>query len=203
MESIKYIVLVAIVAILGIGIYSAVTGDNTPPKDAAMSDVATGDHRPLTDTQLKALATLAATPDNPKDSSPPPAPDGSSQQGDGPPTGPGDPYATGQKALGASEYQQEKADLLSRTKMAGSAAECRVIAEVEARVIGTSGMQAISRREEDAGLSTYHPELYPAVQAAEAEGLKMGAAPGGCDYWRQNPDAVSQMRDLAHLADMP
>lgn len=187
MESAKYIVLVGIIAILGTGIYKVVS--DGPSEQAPAEASASSAGNAPDDTSV-----LEAKPDAPPLQAPSPS---------GPPTSAGDPYAAGQKALGSDEYAQSKAELLTQVRLAGSAAVCRVITDVDANVIGISGMQSLSHDEEAAGQPTYHPDLLPAVQAAEADGGKMGAEPGGCDYWQKNPDAVRQMRDLAHIATMP
>jgi hypothetical protein len=119
---------------------------------------------------------------------------------DGPPTGPDDPYAIGQRALGASEYERAKLELISRARMAASAARCRVIADVEAQMIDRRGIQTLSDADLSAGRSDYHPDLVPAITSAAQKAYSEASQPGGCDFWRENPAAVAELRRLANLA---
>jgi hypothetical protein len=113
-----------------------------------------------------------------------------------------DPYAAGQAALANSEYQQSKADLISEVQTAYYAAHCRVIQGIEAQMILQTGVTRISRLELDAGRSDYHPELLPALKAAAEAAVMRAKQPGACDYWKESPEAVAEIRRLGELALM-
>ena len=70
---------------------------------------------------------------------------------------------------------------------------------VVAQTMMIAGMNEITREEDTAGRSTYHPELTPDVKSAAYAGVDEGRQPGACDYWQKHPEAVAEMRRSAEL----
>ena len=113
----------------------------------------------------------------------------------------GDPYFAGQKALAEGEYERSKALLIERVARDEFASRCGVIPKIEVDTISISGMNSISRADLSAGMSDYHPDLIKSLRAVALQVAKdVDQNPSRCDYWRQNPEAVAQMRQEADLS---
>ncbi|MES2294358.1 MAG: hypothetical protein V4527_13730 [Pseudomonadota bacterium] len=113
----------------------------------------------------------------------------------------GDPYFAGQKALHQQEYERSKAQLIERVARAEFASRCDVIPKFEVDTISISGMNSISRADLNAGMSDYHPDLIKSLRSVALQVAKaVDQNPNRCDYWRQNAEAVAQMRQEADLS---
>jgi hypothetical protein len=113
----------------------------------------------------------------------------------------GDPYAAGQRSLAQQKYLQRKSELVERVARAEQASRCGVIPKMEVDTISIQGMNAVSEADVAAGVSDYHPDL---IQALRAVALKVAREVdqnrGLCSYWRQNPEAVANIRQEAQIS---
>ena len=137
----------------------------------------------------------------PEAAPPPEAPASTPDDTAGPP---GDPYATGQRALGQREYLQRKSDLMERVARAEQASRCGVIPKMEVDTISIQGMNIISQADTMAGRSDYHPDLIRDLRAIALNvANEVDQNRALCSYWQQNPEAVAEIREEGQLSLSP
>jgi hypothetical protein len=109
-----------------------------------------------------------------------------------------DPYFVGQYSVAAREYLVARVGYLTEVYRYGSAAKCKVVGPDDASFMASMDMRSTF---------DYADPTTPSGSIALADERKLAADTGvalrngaeddtTCEYWRSNPDAVEQMRQL-------
>lgn len=113
---------------------------------------------------------------------------------------PGDPYAASQQAIHENTYANLKADFLARAQRIYYATTCRALDTPVPQAIVQDEAAAFLQEAFGVPANMGDEKLTADIEAAERAGVAQATASGGCEYWKQNPEAVAQIRDEARLA---
>lgn len=115
---------------------------------------------------------------------------------------PPDPYAAGQQALRASEYDRAMSRYIDHALRVSFAVACNVIPGGEGNLIlgfELRGVEATYGAASAADRAKYNP----LIVAAFKRGADQAKQSGGCDFWMKHPEQVAEIRQEAQLALMP
>lgn len=110
-----------------------------------------------------------------------------------------DPYGAEANQAALSQYRQERSAGMENIRTVYFAAMCGVLPEKErARTYFLDVAQALTDASLASGPPDYH--LMDTLNSAAQQGLAQGQKPHACEYWRQHPDAVLQVRQVVENA---
>lgn len=112
----------------------------------------------------------------------------------------GDPYAAAQAKLHQADYATQKADFLARAQRIYYATTCRALDTPIPNALVQSEAAAFLQNATGAAVNVGDEKLTADIEAAERAGIAQAQAPGGCNYWKQNPEAVAEIREEARIA---